>query len=168
MGAALAAFLLVRGWSLNRIGLRRTLLETGIGLLLVAVTYVPWIAIWILVAGFSPPTGEAAKNITFAAPGVGLWTAAAASFVNGMFEEIFICGYVIAALKDRTTPWTTINISVGIRLLYHLYLGPYGMIFVVLVGVTLGYWYAYRGRLWPPIVAHGVMDFVALYEFVGG
>jgi membrane protease YdiL (CAAX protease family) len=168
VGAALAAFLLARGWSLKRLGLRPTLLETGIGLLLMAVTYVAWIAIWILVASFSPPTGEAARNITFAAPGIGLWTAAAASLVNGMFEEIFVCGYVIAALKDRTMAWTTINISVGIRLLYHLYQGPYVMIFVVLAGVTLGYWYAHRGRLWPPIVAHGVMDFVALYEFVGG
>jgi membrane protease YdiL (CAAX protease family) len=88
---------------------------------------------------------------------------ALASLVNGTFEETFVCGYVITALKDRSTPWTAINISVGITLLYHLYQGPIGMMFVVLTSVSFGYWYAQTGRLWPPIVAHAVIDFLALY-----
>jgi CAAX protease family protein len=162
VGAALAVFLAARGWSLKRLGLAPTFTETAIGLLLVAVVYVAWMVVWILIASFLPSPDAAARDITFEARGVGFWTAASASFVNGMFEETFVCGYVIALLKDRAPPWTAINISVGIRLLYHLYLGPIGMIFVVLVGVSFGYWYARRGRLWPLIVAHGVLDYMAM------
>jgi len=165
VGAALAVFLLARGWSLKRIGLAPTLKDTGVGLLLVAVNWVAWGAIWILVAGFSQSTIQAAKEVTTvsAAPGIALWIVALASLVNGTFEETFVCGYVITALKDRSTPWTAINISVGITLLYHLYQGPIGLMFVVLTGVSFGYWYAQTGRLWPPIVAHAVIDFLALY-----
>jgi membrane protease YdiL (CAAX protease family) len=165
VGAALAIFLLARGWSLKRIGLAPTLKDTGVGLLLVAVNWVAWGAIWILVAGFSQSTVQAAKEVTTipAASGIAFWIVALASLVNGTFEETFVCGYVITALKDRSTPWTAINISVGITLLYHLYQGPIGMMFVVLTSVSFGYWYAQTGRLWPPIVAHAVIDFLALY-----
>jgi membrane protease YdiL (CAAX protease family) len=162
VGAALAVFLAARGWSLKRIGLAPTFLDTAIGLLFVAAIYVAWMAVWILIASFLPSPNATARDLAFTSPGVGFWTAASTSFVNGMFEELFVCGYVIAALKDRAPPWTAINISVGIRLLYHLYLGPLGMIFVVLVGVSFGYWYAQRGRLWPLIVAHAVLDYMAM------
>lgn len=165
VGATLAIFLLARGWSLKRIGLAPTLKDTGVGLLLVAVSGIAWGTIWTLVAVFSQSTVQAAKEVVTSlsgAPGTALWTVALASLVNGTFEETFVCGYVITALKDRSTPWTAINISVAIRLLYHFYQGPIGMMFVVLTGVSLGYWYAQTGRLWPPIVAHAVIDFVAL------
>src|SRR5262249_18804963 len=164
VGAALAIFLLARGWSLKRIGLAPTLKDTGAGLLLVAVNWVAWRTIWILVAGFSQSTVQAAKEVTTTfstAPGTAFWIVALASLVNGTFEETFVCGYVITALKDRSTAWTAINISVGITLLYHLYQGPIGLMFVVLTGVSFGYWYAQTGRLWPPIVAHAVIDFFA-------
>jgi membrane protease YdiL (CAAX protease family) len=165
VGATLAIFLLTRGWSLKRIGLAPTLKDTGVGLLLVAVYWIAWATIWILVAGFSQSTVQAAKEVTTisAAPGIAFWIVALASLVNGTFEETFVCGYVITALRDRSTPWTAINISVGITLLYHLYQGPIGMMSVVLTSVSFGYWYAQTGRLWPPIVAHAVIDFLALY-----
>ena len=37
--------------------------------------------------------------------------------------------------------------------------------FVTLFGITLAYYYLHRGRLWPPIVAHALFDFVALFDF---
>ena len=165
VGATLAIFLFARGWSLKRIGLAPTLKDTGVGFLLVAANLMVWGTIWIVVAGFSQSTAQAAKEVATipAAPGTTFWIVALASFVNGTFEEMFVCGYVITALKDRSTPWTAINISVGITLLYHLYQGPIGMMFVVLTSVSFGYWYAQTGRLWPPILAHAVIDFLALY-----
>ena len=164
VGAVLAIFLLVRGWSLKRIGLAPTLKDTGIGLLLVAGNGVAWGTIWTLVAAVSQSTVQAAREVITtlsAAPGTAFWTVALASLVNGTFEETFVCGYVITALKDRSTPWTAINVSVGVRLLYHSYQGPIGMMFVVLTGVSIGYWYVRTGRLWPPIVAHAVIDVLA-------
>jgi uncharacterized protein len=134
VGATLAIFLLARGWIPKQTGLAPNLKDTGVGLLLVAVNWIAWGTIWILVAGFSQSTVQAAKEVTTVsvALGIAFWIVALASFVNGTFEETFVCGYVITALKDRSTPWTAINISVGITLLYHLYQGPIGMMFVVL------------------------------------
>jgi len=89
----------------------------------------------------------------------------AVSIVNPIFEELFLCGYLVTALKDRAGPRTAINISVGIRLLCHLYQGIVGVIFIVPFGLILTYWYAREGRLWPLIVAHVVFDFFPLLAY---
>jgi membrane protease YdiL (CAAX protease family) len=89
----------------------------------------------------------------------------AISIVNPIFEECFLCGYLVTALKDRTGSWTAINISVGIRLICHLYQGIIGVIFIVPFGLIFTYWYARRGRLWPLIVAHALFDFFPLFTY---
>ena len=50
------------------------------------------------------------------------------SVVNGIFEELFVAGYIITALTPRRGMWMAINVSVVVRLLYHLYQGPIGVL----------------------------------------
>jgi membrane protease YdiL (CAAX protease family) len=88
--------------------------------------------------------------------------------VNPFFEEVFVSGYVIAALDPRRTAWTGINVSVAIRLLYHLYQGPVGVLSVVPIGLVFAWWYARTGRLWPLVMAHALFDFLPLAGYVGG
>jgi len=163
--AALAAFLAARGFNLKRIGLGPSLAESAVGLGLALAMLAGWQIAWVAIAGLWPHPEEVARSATFAAPGVGLAMIAATSAINAVFEEVFVCGYVITVLKDRTDPWTAINLSTGIRLLYHVYQGPVGMIFVIVFGITMAYYYLHRGRLWPPIVAHALFDIVALADF---
>jgi membrane protease YdiL (CAAX protease family) len=49
-----------------------------------------------------------------------------------------------------------------IRLGYHLYQGPFGVVAIVPLGLILAYWYAKNGKLWPLIVAHAAIDLVGL------
>lgn len=163
--AALAAFLAARGFSLKRIGLGPSLAESAVGFGLALTMMAASQIVGIVLTVLWPHADEAARSATFATPGVGLAMIAMTSAINAVFEEVFVCGYVITVLKDRTDPWTAINLSTGIRLLYHVYQGPVGMIFVIVFGITMAYYYLHRGRLWPPIVAHALFDIVALADF---
>jgi membrane protease YdiL (CAAX protease family) len=88
------------------------------------------------------------------------------SLVNGFFEELFVCAYLINAVKKRRSAIFAINVSVAIRLAYHLYQGPMAVASIVPIGLIFGYWFARTGRLWPLVVAHALMDFLALWPYV--
>jgi CAAX protease family protein len=166
VGAAVLGFLRLRGWSLARLGLRITARETlvGFGLALLA-ELACYAALFALV--IAAPELTKAMVASQAKPGgFGLWTIIVLSIVNSVFEETFVCGYVVTVLKERADLSTAITISVAIRLLYHLYQGPIAFVGVVPFGFVLAWWYARTGRLWPVIVAHGLADFVALVGYI--
>ena len=50
--------------------------------------------------------------------------------------------------------WVAINVSVVVRLLYHLYQGPIGVLTIVPMGLLYGYLYSRTRQLWPLVVAH--------------
>ena len=85
-----------------------------------------------------------------------------ASTVNGIFEEVFVAGYIITALRDVRGLWVAINVSTVVRVLYHLYQGPLGLVTVVPIGLLYGFVYARSRQLWPLIVAHVLIDIIAL------
>ena len=85
-----------------------------------------------------------------------------ASTVNGIFEEVFVAGYIITALTPVRGMWMGINVSTGLRLLYHLYQGPVGILSIVPVGLMFGYLYARTRQLWPLIFAHILIDLIGL------
>ena len=89
----------------------------------------------------------------------------AVSLINPIFEEVFVCAYVIRALQRNHSPAFAVNVSVAIRASYHLYQGPIGAISLVIVGLIFGWWFARTGRLWPAIIAHGLMDLLALMAY---
>ncbi len=54
------------------------------------------------------------------------------------------------------------NVSMGIRLLYHLYQGPMGIITIVPLGLLYGFVYVRTRQLWPLILAHMLIDIAGL------
>jgi membrane protease YdiL (CAAX protease family) len=164
VGAALFAFLRLRGWSLKRLGIHFSAVETLVGFgLAFSAELACYIALFAAV--LAAPAWVEAMAASQATPGgFGLLTVIIASIVNPIFEETFACGYVITVLKEHSNAGTAITISVAIRLLYHLYQGPMAFFGIVPFGFVLSWWYARTGRLWPVIVAHGLGDFIA---FVG-
>ena len=84
------------------------------------------------------------------------------STVNGIFEELFVAGYIITALREVRGVWTAINVSTVVRLLYHLYQGPIGVITIIPMGLLYGYVYARTRLLWPLIFAHVLIDIIGL------
>jgi membrane protease YdiL (CAAX protease family) len=85
-----------------------------------------------------------------------------ASTINGMFEEVFVAGYVITALSRVRGIWTAINVSTVIRLLYHLYQGPLALITIIPLGLIFGHFYVRSRQLWPLILAHILIDIIGL------
>jgi len=160
--AVLLPLLRLRGWTFAKIGLRPTLRDTGIGIALFAAAYCAWAGIWFATVVLSPST---AMNI-LAAPvmveRVPLALTIAVSLVNSLFEEIWVSGYLMTALKRSDNPWFAIHASVAVRLVYHLYQGTQAVLSIIPIGLIFGIWYARTGRLWPLVVAHALMDLFAL------
>jgi uncharacterized protein len=84
------------------------------------------------------------------------------SVVNGIFEEVFVAGYIITALTRTRGPWTGINVSVGMRLLCYLSQGAIAALSVVPLGLLFAYVYARTRLLWPLICAHITFELVSL------
>lgn len=156
-------FLWVRGWTLERVGLHVSWRGTWNGWLLLLGTYVVLMALQWLANYFMPgPLQAAAQGYPSADPRVSMQLVFLASTVNGMFEELFVAGYIITALRDARGTWTAINVSTVIRLLYHLYQGPLALITIVPMGLIFGYFYVRTRQLWPLILAHILIDIIGL------
>ena len=163
---ALAAFLHARGWTIERIGIRITLRDTLIGLVFVVVAELIGMGALAVIQPISPRLAGMIESADNASGTLSILTVLTFAIVNPIFEETFVCGYIIAALRGHSAPWTAINTSVAIRLLYHLYQGPAAAIGIVPFGLILAYWYARSGRLWPAIAAHAAANLIDLSRFV--
>jgi uncharacterized protein len=156
-------FLRIRGWTLEKLGLNVTLRGTLLGVALLAFMYGLWLGVQYLAGWLMPEQLQAAQaRYPTAAPDLSMSLVFVASVVNGIFEEVFVAGYVIAAMGPVRGMWAAINVSTGIRLLYHLYQGPLGVLSIVPMGLVFGYTFARTRLLWALIFAHIVMDILAL------
>lgn len=161
--AFLLWFLHVRGWTLEKVGLAFSWRTTGHGWLLLLGTYVLIMAIHAVAELAMPSEMQAARqSYPVADPKVSMQLVFLTSTVNGIFEELFVAGYIITALRDTRGLWTAINVSTVVRLLYHLYQGPLGVITIIPMGLLYGYVYARTRQLWPLILAHIVIDIIGL------
>jgi membrane protease YdiL (CAAX protease family) len=164
----LAAILHARGWRLSDfpLGLSKAATVLGIGAALVA-----WLAnialeeaMLVLFPSFAPVIGILNAYQPTDAPS--LVAIYALSIINPVFEELIVCGYVIPALRDRFGTTVAINVSVLIRVAYHLYQGVVALPFHLAYGLGQAYLFVRFGRLWPLIVSHALLDFAALAYFV--
>jgi len=106
----------------------------------------------------------AVQSYPAADPKVSMQLVFLTSTVNGIFEELFVAGYIITALSATRGMWTAINVSTVVRLLYHLYQGPLGVVIIVPLGLLYGYVYARTRQLWPLILAHVLIDIIGLSQ----
>jgi membrane protease YdiL (CAAX protease family) len=161
------SFLWLRGWTLRQIGFLPSFMDTGIGLLLLVGTTLIWVAIVYATYFISPATVMAIvetyrhlKGAVVSAPIV-----VSVSLINAAFEEIFVTGYIITALKPSRGPIFAINVSVAVRLLYHLYQGQAAVLGVLPLGLAYAFLYVRTGRLWPLFVAHAIQDIAAMLHW---
>ena len=163
--AFLIWFLQVRGWTLEKIGLRITWRGTGMGWLLLLGTYVVAMVAQHLASMALPAQMQAGvERYPVSDPDVNMQLVFIASTVNGMFEEIFVAGYIITALREARGVWTAVNVSTVVRLLYHLYQGPIGVVTIVPMGLLYGFVYARTRQLWPLMFAHVLIDIIGLSQ----
>ncbi len=157
---ALLAILYARGWRIAdfRLGVSSGATVLGIVICLAAyfVDGVVDLALRLIFPLMQSETGSIARSA-----GPAIISVVLLSIVNPVFEELFVAGYVIEALRQRFGVTTAINVSVVIRASYHLYQGVPAFPFHVAYGLLQGYAFVRYGRLWPLIVSHALLDFFA-------
>jgi uncharacterized protein len=156
-------FLRIRGWTLQKIGLQITWRGTLLGVALMVVTYAMLTGVHFIAERVLPIDMKMAlAQYPQPAANLNMQVVFLVSVVNGIFEEVFVAGYIITALTPVRGPWMGINVSTATRLLYHLYQGPVGILSIVPLGLLFGYVYARTRMLWPLILAHIVIDVIGL------
>jgi len=156
--ALLGSFLHVRGWTPGRLGLGFHARDWLVGAVLMVAVMVAYNALAVTASLLFPLKRPVISGTT----SVNLMNFVTLSVVNPIFEEVFVCGYVVTTLRKSRGAWTAINASTTIRLLYHLYQGAFGVIGIVPTGLIFAWWFASTGRLWPAIFAHGLLNLIAL------
>ncbi len=156
-------FLRIREWSLEKFGLHFSWRATLVGVALCAIGYLLMLGGEKLVVAFLPqqvealvarsPQPDAALSMQL------LYVTVTA---QGLFEELFVVGYIVTALAPVRGLWTAINVSTVVRLLYHLYEGPLGIAVQVPLGLLFAYVYARTRALWPLILADVLLSVAAL------
>ncbi len=163
--AFLVWFLKIRGWTLGKFGLFISWRGAGIGWLLLLGTYLLSMGTQYLAQLALPGAMHAAaQHYPAPGPNLSMQLVFLVSTVNGFFEELFVAGYIVTALRDRRGVWTAINVSTVVRLLYHLYQGPIGVLIIVPMGLLYGYVYARTRQLWPLMFAHVLIDLIGLSQ----
>ena len=95
----------------------------------------------------------------------------AVAFANGWAEEVIVVAFLMTRLRQlRWSPVAALVASSVLRGLYHLYQGFGAGLGNIVMGLVFGYVWQRTGRLWPLVVAHGVIDAVAFvgYALVAG
>lgn len=148
-------FLRVRGWSVEHFAPYPSGRELAMALGLTVAGFLAWALPW----GAFGPGGDGA-----AAGGAGLsWPGIlAVSIINPLFEELFLCAYMLPFLAYRRGPGVAIAVSLLVRLSFHTYQGPVGLLAIGLLGLVFSVFYLRTQRLWPVLIAHGVLDCIAL------
>jgi len=90
-----------------------------------------------------------------------------AAFVNGFAEEVVVVGYLITRLRQLgLSEPKAVVVSSLLRGFYHLYQGFGAGLGNVAMGLVFGYAWRRTGRLWPLVIAHGIIDTVAYVGYV--
>jgi uncharacterized protein len=163
---ALAVYLLWRsGFDLTRIGIGRFRLRPDLlgGLGLAALIGIPGLGLYVVARalGFSAEVVPTELTDTW-------WripVLVIAAFANGWAEEVIVIAYLLNRFDQlgvsavKGVVWSSL-----LRGGYHLYQGFGAGVGNFIMGLVFGYAYRRWGRLWPLIIAHGIIDTVA---FVG-
>lgn len=149
----------VRGWRRRDFGIQISWVSSFAGVLLFCGAVIVEIALADVFAHFFGGReflDEFARAVSLSIP-----MAILVSIVNGCFEEFFLCRYLVEAFA-RFGPQVALGVSALIRVMYHLYQGPLGAALVMVVGVVFSLFYWRFRQIWPVMVAHMMVDVVAL------
>lgn len=145
----------VRGWSFATFGFRFSWKGTAGGVLLLGAAF----AAGALQNFVSSSLFHPAPAIKLA--GATLPFVLLDSIINPVFEETLECGYYFHAL-GRFGQGTAVLASAIFVGFLHAYQGLNGAIGVVMIRIIFGLAYWRWKNLWPLILAHSILDFLAL------
>jgi membrane protease YdiL (CAAX protease family) len=155
LAASALLYLRARNFDIGSLYPRPDLRGTFVGLGLFVAA---WLAGVITTAPFASPGGPS-QVTEFSYSGVTIASTVLFSMVNGTFEEVFLLGALVRGLRGYGLS-IAIGLPLLVRLLYHLYQGPLGAVWVLAFGLTFTLFYIRSSRLWPAVFAHMLWDIV--------
>lgn len=163
---ALGLYLLWRaGFKLADVGLpfRIAGRDIGIGVALTAVIGIPGLALYLVSwqLGLSVAVVPSLLEETWWRP----VTLTLSAFGNAFAEEVLLVGFLLTRLRQLgLSANSSVLISSLLRGAYHLYQGAAGFFGNIVMGLIFGRVWQRTNRLWPLVLAHTLLDFIA---FVG-
>lgn len=122
-----------------------------------AIFFGAWLVGAIVVAPFE--NSMDAMMTPFSFSGVSLTTVILFAMVNGAYEEVFLLGVLVRGLRGYGLS-VAVGLPLLVRVLYHLYQGPLGALWVLAAGLMFTLFYIRSRQLWPPVLAHILWDIV--------
>ena len=80
--------------------------------------------------------------------------------INSVYEEVLFIGYLFKRLEKYSPVWI-IGFSLLLRTLLHTYQGYMMLFSIIPMGLVFGYYYYRYRKLWPLIIAHGLINIIA-------
>lgn len=117
----------------------------------------------VLTALGMPPKGEVQFLLPTEWPGRILWVLV--SFTAGFCEEVLFRGYIMTRIRlaGRFKSWVVPTLISALAFGFpHIYQGVPGFLTITVLGVLFSIVYIRTGSLWPCIIAHFFLDFVAI------
>jgi uncharacterized protein len=152
----------IRGWSIRQLGFRPSWRLTAMGILLFAALLVILFGVYVAIDTFAPSSLNNRNTVAIELSFMGILTT---SIINPLFEETLVCGYIIHRLANKGAI-VAISFSAFVRFLYHTYQGP-ASLGALVMGLMFGYLFWRYRQLWPLIIAHGLIDLLALLLLTG-
>jgi len=147
------------------IGLRWSVRDIGMGLLVASLGYVAYVFGYTLVhfahyAWFKYPPGGVSAQQYF----THLSIATIAEFlINPFVEELIVRAYLMTEIGELTGSWKLATaVSIGVQTSYHLYYGWVTALSLAFQFAIFAIYYAKSRKATPIIVAHGLFDLLAL------
>lgn len=123
----------------------------------VAIFGLTWLVGLLATAPFD--SAKEPMVVEFSFTGLSLASTVIFAIVNGTFEEVFLLGVLVRGLRGYGLS-VAIGVPLLIRVLYHLYQGPLGAIWIFAFGLTFTLIYIRKQQLWPLVFAHILWDIV--------
>lgn len=156
LAACALAYLRLRGFDVRALRPQPTLRDSLLGLGVAAAAWL--LAMAAMQVVHSPGQRE---MVEFSIERDSALSLVLLSVVNGGYEEVFLLGVLARGLRGFGLS-VAVGVPLLVRVLYHVYQGPLGMVAVGVVGLVLTLAYVVTGRLWPSVLAHILLDLVAL------
>jgi membrane protease YdiL (CAAX protease family) len=149
----------LRGWTAERLGLTFGWGQALAGFVLfIAQMFLYWTVASLVVSSVPSAAHMQVPHLVRTAPASLILLFI---LINSLYEEVLVAAYVIESLSAQGAA-VAISASTLLRFSYHLYQGPIASISILPMGLLFGiiYW---RGRnVWPLLVAHTIMNLIAL------
>lgn len=157
-GTLVALLLRARGWKLSDLGLRITMPQTIAGMLLLIGANIFIAGFYYLVRAASGVDIDAAMSFRMQLT----WPVLVAlTLINPLYDELLVVAYNLEAAKTHGAAFA-ITLSAAVRFVCHIEQGPMSAVTILPLGIIFGIVYWRWRRVWPLVVAHGVMDFMGM------